>query len=110
MLLTSFSRRVGSMGLSRGKLRQVRCGGGGGGFTSKKRNPGEWNVDAEEKLAGTFDEVMAKVLGATMWLWMLTSMKADNGKFLGLYSPWLHAHEHPPHLEFPSRPDGGYED
>ena len=111
MMLRSFSRlRVGSMGLSRSKLKQVRFGGGGGGYTSKKRKPGEWDVDAEEKLASTFDEVMAKILGVTLWLWIFTSIKADKGKFLGLYSPWLEAHEHPPHLEFPQRPDGGYDD
>jgi hypothetical protein len=61
---------------------QVRFGGGGGGFVSKKRKAGEWDVDAEEHLAGTFDSVMAKVLGVTLWLWIFSSMKADNGKFL----------------------------
>ena len=49
---------------------------------SKKRKAGEWDVDAEEQLAGTFDSVMAKVLGVTLWLWIFSSMKADNGKFL----------------------------
>ena len=70
------------LGLAPSKLKQVRFGGGGGGFVSKKRKAGEWDVDAEEQLAGTFDSVMAKVLGVTLWLWIFSSMKADNGKFL----------------------------
>ena len=85
MLTRSFStllRRPSSLGLAPTKLKNVRFGGGGGGFVSKKRKPGEWDVEAEEHLAGTFDTVMAKVLGVTLWLWIFTSMKADNGKFL----------------------------
>mmetsp|Transcript_25437 Transcript_25437/g.42876 ORF Transcript_25437/g.42876 Transcript_25437/m.42876 type:complete len:114 (-) Transcript_25437:1811-2152(-) len=108
--ISALLRRPSNFGLAPQKVKNVRFGGGGGGFVSKKRKPGEWDVDAEEHVAGTFDSVMAKVLGVTLWLWIFTSMKADNGKFLGLYSPWLHAHEHPPHLEFELRQDGGYDE
>jgi hypothetical protein len=85
MLPRSFStllRRPNTLGMAPRKVKNVRFAGGHGGFVSKKRKPGEWNVDEEEILAGTFDTVMSKVLGVTLWLWIFTSMKADNGKFL----------------------------
>ena len=44
------------------------------------------------------------------WLFVLCVSCCSFSFTQGLYAPWLHAHEHPPELEFSLRQDGGYDE
>lgn len=53
---------------------------------NNQRGKNEWNVDEEETPPNRTDEVIAKLLGAMCWFWILYSIKRDNGKaFVSLW-------------------------